>query len=235
MRGNLAAVTDIVGLRGSIPARAGEPRRRITSLVVRRVYPRACGGTRTTAWTTPSTCGLSPRVRGNLRCKTPPKREVGSIPARAGEPQGSAGSNAGTRVYPRACGGTATSRATSSLIRGLSPRVRGNLVARADGDQAAGSIPARAGEPWRSARRTAASRVYPRACGGTKTWIICAPLSAGLSPRVRGNHGLAKLDADGRGSIPARAGEPPGLRHFLAGDEVYPRACGGTIVFMNNL
>ena len=51
----------------------------------------------------------------------------------------------------------------------------------------------------------------------------------GLSPRERGNrdHGHARLA--GRGSIPARAGEPSEAAWSGRQDRVYPRASGGTM------
>ena len=86
----------------------------------------------------------------------------------------------------------------------------------------------------REAERAAASaskkRVYPRACGGTRSRSDVAASSSGLSPRVRGNQ---HHDTDGRflpGSIPARAGEPPTSPCGPCVREVYPRACGGTVV-----
>ena len=50
--------------------------------------------------------------------------------------------------------------------------------------------------------------VYPRVCGGTSVHIVHAVGYDGLSPRVRGNPGLAAAQADAFGSIPACAGEP---------------------------
>ena len=52
----------------------------------------------------------------------------------------------------------------------------------------------------------------------------------GLSPRVRGNH--KHLHHAGRriGSIPARAGEPLIAAGVIPPGEVYPRACGGTLI-----
>ena len=50
----------------------------------------------------------------------------------------------------------------------------------------------------------------------------------GLSPRVRGNQ---RHYANGYGnarSIPACAGEPPGLAELRLIEKVYPRVCGGT-------
>ena len=50
----------------------------------------------------------------------------------------------------------------------------------------------------------------------------------GLSPRVRGNRSPHSMNLSGRGTIPARAGEPCALslRDIVIWD--YPRACGGT-------
>ena len=51
--------------RGSIPACAGEPRRRITTSARPAVYPRVCGGTEYSLCGGSQLPGLSPRVRGN--------------------------------------------------------------------------------------------------------------------------------------------------------------------------
>ena len=73
------------------------------------------------------------------------------------------------------------------------------------------------------------SGVYPRACGGTTITKTIAATDYGLSPRVRGNPTRGRSLANGYGSIPARAGEPP-LTAFCASRKgVYPRACGGTV------
>ena len=70
--------------------------------------------------------GLSPRVRGNLAPTQAEDAKYRSIPACAGEPQGKRDADAGTRVYPRVCGGTEQNLDGGSVTRGLSPRVRGN-------------------------------------------------------------------------------------------------------------
>ena len=72
--------------------------------------------------------GLSPRVRGNLVSPLPQLLFVGSIPACAGEPIVLAVFQAEATVYPRVCGGTASTTMTAVPIAGLSPRVRGNLL-----------------------------------------------------------------------------------------------------------
>ena len=71
------------------------------------------------------------------------------------------------RVYPRACGGTSRTRSGMPATKGLSPRVRGNLVDGSLTVTARGSIPARAGEPENSIGDFVTVGVYPRACGGT--------------------------------------------------------------------
>ena len=50
----------------------------------------------------------------------------------------------------------------------------------------------------------------------------------GLSPRVRGNRGVARAGLYDAGSIPACAGEPSLAGCTETGVWVYPRVCGGT-------
>ena len=70
------------------------------------VYPRVCGGTRSTQSATEKDTGLSPRVRGNrLGCPHQPM-DIGSIPACAGEPCAVRECQRNHGVYPRVCGGT---------------------------------------------------------------------------------------------------------------------------------
>ena len=228
VRGNRPRSAANLCWRGSIPARAGEPRIRPGCRRVAEVYPRACGGTCSVLIASDPNAGLSPRVRGNRYGDIRDSRLSGSIPARAGEP---AWCNSATRrlqVYPRACGGTFSSSTATSQTSGLSPRVRGNRLADELPGAAQGSIPARAGEPAEESLREAGVSVYPRACGGTVNSHPFTSTGPGLSPRVRGNRRLRGPGPRCRGSIPARAGEP--CRRRLCGrlDAVYPRACGGT-------
>ena len=65
VRGNLAVAPSPSGRAGSIPARAGEPPRTQPRRRKHEVYPRACGGTFSTAAPIAGCMGLSPRVRGN--------------------------------------------------------------------------------------------------------------------------------------------------------------------------
>ena len=155
-----------------------------------------------------------------------------SIPARAGEPMTKNWTGQSWTVYPRACGGTRQSCCFLRACGGLSPRVRGNLRSAGARRGRPGSIPARAGEPFPEAPINRGRWVYPRACGGTLPPRGVITRKGGLSPRVRGNHifeaGLASYER----SIPARAGEPVRPRAVPPHARVYPRACGGTCLWM---
>ena len=190
------------------------------------VYPRVCGGTSRPPSPIRVLTGLSPRVRGNPKTNNRTRYAYGSIPACAGEPerqalglQGSIPACAGepcreriatliVAVYPRVCGGTRLILSVLRPIWGLSPRVRGNLSQNLTAADDTGSIPACAGEPRGSAVVRHVPRVYPRVCGGTAARTSLRPMTPGLSPRVRGNHGDRAV-----------------VRHV---PRVYPRVCGGT-------
>ncbi len=154
---------------------------------------------------------------------------LGSIPARAGEPNRTPALVSQDPVYPRACGGTRHLVSPHVLAGGLSPRVRGNPLGQSTSSVHHRSIPARAGEPVQDNLEIAERRVYPRACGGTHRPSPATVRMEGLSPRVRGNRFCRPLGYIGRRSIPARAGEPRRRSGNSPTSQVYPRACGGTI------
>ena len=129
VRGNHGTKCGYCGMKGSIPACAGEPSPDRTPTQRLGVYPRVCGGT-----------GFWYLVSGIWG---------GSIPACAGEPANSRRVLIARRVYPRVCGGTHGVRSASERAEGLSPRVRGNPGDITYRTLAGGSIPACAGEPRR--------------------------------------------------------------------------------------
>ena len=196
------------GAEGSIPACAGEPARSHLSGAVPRVYPRVCGGASREGWTAFTGGGLSPRVRGSPQPEQVVPELRGSIPACAGEPSSSYPSAAGTRVYPRVCGGASAAIETLADASGLSPRVRGSPHLTLGSDRLDGSIPACAGEPAQHLRPAPVLGVYPRVCGGAASHIPTTSPPAGLSPRVRGSRDRERWRDGLGGSIPACAGEP---------------------------
>ncbi len=237
------------GIRGSIPACAGEPSSSNSTESTSRVYPRVCGGTSTLNRALARIPGLSPRVRGNHGRATGTDGAPGSIPACAGEPGpkvvpsgqrvGSIPACAGEPVplrvladrywvYPRVCGGTRNRTPRFGTNRGLSPRVRGNLTLHNRVETSDGSIPACAGEPRDKGMASTAVGVYPRVCGGTARRPRYVITASGLSPRVRGNRYTGGRGGGPSGSIPACAGEPKFCKKARYWFWVYPRVCGGT-------
>ena len=190
VRGNRALVQGPVRHAGSIPACAGEPTRRLARPSFLPVYPRVCGGTYELSDASLYCKGLSPRVRGNPSAPEPSALRPRSIPACAGEPFLKGLRLSSSRVYPRVCGGTERVAPMSIEGMGLSPRVRGNPLARAARPASIRSIPACAGEPVGSPTTGRIWWVYPRVCGGT---VLCTPRIK-ITPKT--------------GSIPACAGEP---------------------------
>ena len=253
---------------GSIPAPAGEPNTRSRRYRRLQVYPRACGGTGLTAQSRAALIGLSPRLRGNRGPTLSHYGGTRSIPAPAGEPNLLQYRLSRQAVYPRACGGTDKKSTTANQYNGLSPRLRGtpplpprrgfrpglsprlrgNHGARLTPESIGESIPAPAGEPLCRRVARCGGRVYPRACGGTRSSVRTPYFPIGLSPRLRGNLARQPLRSRSGGlsprlrgnrinspkpggahrSIPAPAGEPNLLQYRLSRQAVYPRACGGT-------
>ena len=116
--------------------------------------------------------------------------------------------------------------------QGLSPRMRGNRSHVPKGRMIPGSIPAHAGEPASSSAGVSVSGVYPRACGGTMVPGRVYLVSTGLSPRMRGNQRFRHFDGVLIRSIPAHAGEPASSGGLGTDLRVYPRACGGTFLYI---
>ena len=187
-----------------------------------------CGGTAEGRRVEDGRQGLSPRVRGNHGQCAEKRVSRRSIPACAGEPSRDSCARCRCRVYPRVCGGTRYHSSITRSLRGLSPRVRGNLGQHAYIQYDMGSIPACAGEPTRFHVLTGAPPVYPRVCGGTLRETFLSVSALGLSPRVRGNHRLYRANICYNRSIPACAGEPTFSTPQGGRKGVYPRVCGGT-------
>ena len=230
VRGNLNGALFSLASSRSIPACAGEPQALSPTVQRTTVYPRVCGGTQMAQMEGEDDNGLSPRVRGNLSPTTRLRLTGRSIPACAGEPRAERQNLPFPKVYPRVCGGTNPSRIIFILLKGLSPRVRGNLRSAAYTARADRSIPACAGEPVPLLHSTIYSEVYPRVCGGTPRRSCYAKSVRGLSPRVRGNPDSDRPPPPSERSIPACAGEPARSRRRRRSAWVYPRVCGGTIM-----
>ena len=172
--------------------------------------------------------GLSPRGRGNRGDRLITTSRIGSIPAWAGKPVGSAGHSGFGRVYPRVGGETVDPSFTCIVIDGLSPRGRGNRRLSRYLAVRLRSIPAWAGKPQVSHESSTSIMVYPRVGGETTPIITDMTPEQGLSPRGRGNPASIPGAAAGAGSIPAWAGKPKRCRTARTERWVYPRVGGET-------
>ena len=227
-RGNRRGDVEGLPWRGSIPARAGKPRRRRMADSAGRVYPRTRGETRQHLQRDRLGQGLSPHARGNPGQATGRRGQPGSIPARAGKPIPWRCGGRLREVYPRTRGETVVSLRGGEFHQGLSPHARGNQFPAAHRSRTRGSIPARAGKPPWPARRGTGSRVYPRTRGETPGQSSLGAGLRGLSPHARGNHSAASGSSVESWSIPARAGKPMPYDRLLRWVRVYPRTRGET-------
>ena len=193
VRGNRPAAGDATAAWGSIPACTGKPWRMLRPIWGRRVYPRMYGETLWIVTEQDSGWGLSPHVRGNQGMGLSDVQRRGSIPACTGKPDTSRLANSAHWVYPRMYGETHALQLGRAGLLGLSPHVRGNPNCTAVVAPAQGSIPACTGKPPRSAGCRGSPTVYPRMYGETKVTVAIAAGPEGLSPHVRGNHGVGAV------------------------------------------
>ena len=210
-RGNQLKAQIELHRKGTIPARAGEPRWHATPSALKWAYPRSRGGTRSRVAQARPGLGLSQFARGNPYRHRWPADHCGPIPARAGEPLTGQHHGCCSRAYPRSRGGTEELLLEDIADKGLSPLARGNPSQSLDRRCPQRPIPARAGEPPKATRRRASMAAYPRSRGGTRLRKCCRCCLWGLwglSPLARGNPVGAAFRAARSGPIPARAGEP---------------------------
>ena len=213
--------------RGSIPARAGEPRSRGRPSTPTRVHPRSRGGAPDRSLISSPPRGPSPLARGSPEVDDRPERAPGSIPARAGEPRWLSAPCPRCRVHPRSRGGARSSPSHCPSTTGPSPLARGSPSVAVQRAVLLGSIPARAGEPAHLAHAHRCVRVHPRSRGGATEGADGDAVDVGPSPLARGSHAVDQQHHDRRGSIPARAGEPWLGRHPACSSRVHPRSRGG--------
>jgi len=154
---------------------------------------------------------------------------VGSIPAYAGETHVPHLDTGPAKVYPRVRGGNTKGIKSQSVGIGLSPRTRGKRGDTGSSGLDFRSIPAYAGETFRSRPACKKMEVYPRVRGGNFWEINPYFFEVGLSPRTRGKLIDGCLLFRGKRSIPAYAGETHGAVASRMAWQVYPRVRGGNI------
>ncbi len=173
-------------------------------------------------------CGLSPRVRGNLRGRADKPASTGSIPACTGKPVAGGRLCRRREVYPRVYGETIPGLSLSVSLLGLSPRVRGNPGRPYHASPRVRSIPACTGKPVSVVVSVSVEAVYPRVYGETSHRPPSSGGFDGLSPRVRGNQKPKPRRGASYRSIPACTGKPAFSASLSAFISVYPRVYGET-------
>ena len=191
------------------------------------VYPRVGGGNLRTDTDALRHAGLSPRGRGKPTRRRPSSRRRRSIPAWAGETWPWPYTGKDGLGYPRVGGGNSSAGVIWLVVAGLSPRGRGKLCCISGMSSTLRSIPAWAGETWPWPYTGKDGLGYPRVGGGNSSAGVIWLVVAGLSPRGRGKHSIAKMNEVRRRSIPAWAGETVANAIISYRRRVYPRVGGG--------
>ena len=231
VRGALVHEAFEIGLRGIIPARAGNTRSTGTRTTTSRDHPRVCGEHLAIPRPSFPLMGSSPRVRGTPRFGSRGHRGPGIIPTCAGNTRRASSAGPARRDHPRVCGEHKSERISKYSSLGSSPRVRGTQQRWNQPSTRKGIIPACAGNTRSGVRRRSAGRDYPRVCGEHPMASLMTGPMTGSSPRVRGTLRRSRGHERRAGIIPACAGDtmPRKARQRAWGD--HPRVCGEHFCF----
>ena len=246
MRGTPVKLTEWPKSSGIIPAYAGNTKHQSGRKARSGDHPRVCGehmtgnripsrvlgssprmrGTRRSTWLGACPCGIIPAYAGNtgrILCRPIPPR---IIPAYAGNTSNAPLLNLILRDHPRVCGEHFQEAFEAAGCMGSSPRMRGT-----HGDSPARSIsrriiPAYAGNTFPRTALTPYLTDHPRVCGEHTAFDRNVAVPSGSSPRMRGTHGYGNGRNDGRGIIPAYAGNTPTAHGRVSASWDHPRVCG---------
>ncbi len=151
---------------------------------------------------------------------------IGIIPAHAGLTDFRLTSVCPGRDHPRACGAHACTDSSGMTIQGSSPRMRGSLPVKHEGNLPLGIIPAHAGLTAILMHKRSTVWDHPRACGAHRSVVSVLICVLGSSPRMRGSHITKICNQVQKGIIPAHAGLTYGRLIELGRYRDHPRACG---------
>ena len=191
-----------------------------------RDHPRVCGEHRFSIHHAADVLGSSPRMRGTPVRGRSAVKEMGIIPAYAGNTPWLLPVSGLARDHPRVCGEHSSSPWMLSEATGSSPRMRGTLHPPSGRQQPAGIIPAYAGNTSNTRLRVRTPRDHPRVCGEHDFDSSKFGGDLGSSPRMRGTHELFDGFGQAAGIIPAYAGNTSLLTRFSSMSQDHPRVCG---------
>ncbi len=210
----------------SIPAHAGQTVTQTACCCCHRVDPRSRGADRARGGDERGVRGRSPLTRGRQQRKNKQVRDVGSIPAHAGQTLVDRGALGIRQVDPRSRGADAATASQQARNTGRSPLTRGRRSSFPAFPNRLRSIPAHAGQTkaWREVKPVWG--VDPRSRGADDQLRAIVTSRPGRSPLTRGRPVHRPEERHESGSIPAHAGQ---TRHPLAvprASQVDPRSRG---------
>ena len=185
-----------------------------------------CGENSTSAASSATRSGSSPRVRGKPLDREPLVPSGRLIPACAGKTSSCGASCCPWAAHPRVCGENRHTNAESRSDGGSSPRVRGKPHHGLRVRLPVGLIPACAGKTGGGLGGAGPHGAHPRVCGENTLVESGSTLRRGSSPRVRGKLGLTQTKVSARRLIPACAGKTSRSRGSACPGSAHPRVCG---------
>ncbi len=211
---------------GSIPTRARNSAPRAGTSRPARVHPHVRGEQDDYSGYGDREQGPSPRARGAAGCRTAGGRNVGSIPAGAGNRGIAISAPTTPMVHPRGRGEQHWLLDTGHVLLGPSPRARGTAALDLDGGHRAGVHPRGRGEQSSESVSTVSSPGPSRGRGEQRSAHLPRVIDEGPSPRARGTAGVLTGIGERDGSIPAGAGNSPRTRARCRAPRVHPRGRG---------
>ena len=206
VRGTPAGLAGDRGLRGLIPAGAGNTQTRLTRGTWSWAHPRRCGEHERTGISIRRSMGSSPQVRGTLNRQPSSSIELRLIPAGAGNTVSGRVVVAALQAHPRRCGEHRPRTVVEVGVLGL--------------------IPAGAGNTCTCPRRRTGLTAHPRRCGEHSSDVNTTTSPWGSSPQVRGTHRRHLVGPPHAGLIPAGAGNTSRRSTATGRRRAHPRRCG---------
>ena len=151
MRGTLCVQCHSGLCLGIIPAYAGNTCAVASLRCATWDHPRVCGEHNGLRFRRMSRTGSSPRMRGTLCCVMHLLKQLGIIPAYAGNTAQCRTFKRFHGDHPRVCGEHGTGILKHAAVQGSSPRMRGTLDVKCCGQCFHGIIPAYAGNTLQTA------------------------------------------------------------------------------------
>ena len=212
--------------RGLIPARAGNTVYLASYVLAYWAHPRSRGDHAPVDAVGDGERGSSPLARGPHYNPIYRIQGKGLIPARAGTTKKRCESAPGSAAHPRSRGDHLEKLVLDDPEWGSSPLARGPHASGSPAEEAAGLIPARAGNTttWRQCWWRL--RAHPRSRGEHELFLPLHLHLLGSSPLARGPRADGLADAALGGLIPARAGNTASSTSGLMGAGAHPRSRG---------